>query len=662
MPDEKKIYLINIESNIKKYAEEAAEAKKKVDELKASNDALKKSGTASAAEMEANNAALKNATAEYTKAQKMVQLQIAANKSEAGSRKQLGEILKLQEQELGKLGKAYITNAQGIRTLNPLYIEQRNKIAATKKAIIDYDLALNDGRSNIGRYGEAVSAAMKGAGQSILSMISPMALVAVAVAAAKKIFEGLKDAIMSTTFGMDLAAKSGAVLKQMFYDIAINGKLSMETLISASKIQGELNALRIRGGFEILQLSKINREEQAIREQSIDRTKTHAERLVLLNRVIDLESQKTKIEVEHLTDELKAKEKLLKQQPENEKLMLNIIALRAKINDTYAEEDQVMRRVQTQRTGFIQEEIDNRKKLTEAWYKEIDDQNKANEDAAKKKHDQEVTAEKAAQDFVDKEVGRMDKEAEDKWNKEVELQRKIYESNRKAGQSEYDARIEEEKALAEAVLQIHETLNDSKINLTLSAINFLSAIAGRNKSLQNAFLIADRAFAIAEVVIQTTKANATIRALAAASVLPGPGYLIRLGASMTAAMIAINLNRVAAAIDIAAIIAATVAGIAGNAKSGISGGGGGGGFGNEYPTSISSSPPAQRTFATATGSSVLTQPQLSQSQLNALPNQNLLTAQEIANAISKLPAPIVTVEDINAKTESKRKVEVRANI
>jgi hypothetical protein len=48
--------------------------------------------------------------------------------------------------------------------------------------------------------------------------------------------------------------------------------------------------------------------------------------------------------------------------------------------------------------------------------------------------------------------------------------------------------------------------------------------------------------------------------------------------------------------------------------------------------------------------------------LNALPNQNLLTAEQIALAVSKLPAPIVTVEDINAKTSAVQKVEVRANI
>ena len=67
MPDstETKKYLINVESNLDEYANEAALAKKNVDELTASNKALKESGTASQAEIEKSNASLKVAQNEY---------------------------------------------------------------------------------------------------------------------------------------------------------------------------------------------------------------------------------------------------------------------------------------------------------------------------------------------------------------------------------------------------------------------------------------------------------------------------------------------------------------------------------------------------------------------------------------------------------------------
>lgn len=93
-------------------------------------------------------------------------------------------------------------------------------------------------------------------------------------------------------------------------------------------------------------------------------------------------------------------------------------------------------------------------------------------------------------------------------------------------------------------------------------------------------------------------------------------------------------------------------------KSGLPGDTGGG----SVPSAISGSMPAQRAYAPTVGATFLTQPQLTQPQINALPNQNLLTAADIAAAISKLPSPIVTVEDINAKTASVRKIEVRGNI
>ena len=86
------------------------------------------------------------------------------------------------------------------------------------------------------------------------------------------------------------------------------------------------------------------------------------------------------------------------------------------------------------------------------------------------------------------------------------------------------------------------------------------------------------------------------------------------------------------------------------------------GISSSVPTSISMSAPAIRTYAPAAGGSLFSTTPMSQSQLNSLPNQNLLTAQDIANALAKLPPPIVTVEDINARVSAMKKVNVRATI
>ena len=658
MADEKKTYLIDVESNLKEYADAAAEAKKKVDALKDSNDALVKSGKATASEIEASKAALKNANAEYSKAQKMVQLQIAANSSETGSRKQLSEILKLQEQALGKLGSAYVKSAQGLDVLNPKYKVQQDQIAATKQKIIQYDQALNDGRSNIGRYGDSVKAAFSEGAKSIMSMISPMALVTAAIALGKKVLDGLKDAIMSTSAGIDIMNQMAAQWKQLMYDIVTTGKMNKDNLEAISVATKVLNKLRVEEMENTGKISVLNREEQLTREQAVDQTKSHSERLALYLKVKDLEHQKTQISITDLGKELEAQKIIAAARPKDEKQRLIIIDLQNKINDAIAEEAQAMRRVDTQISGFEEDEIKARQAVIDWWTKASEDDDKDAAERAEKRrkaiYDQGVAAEKEAQTFVDAELKRMDKEAEDKWNAEVEFQRKLYDSNKKAGQDEYNLRVKQEEALAEATLRIQKELAGSRMNLAKSVSNFFNSIAGENKVLQDAAIVADGAMAIAEVIIKTTQANAMIRATAAASVLPGPGYLARLGISMAAAMAPINLNRIAAGIDIAAIIAA----MSGQIKS------------NNQSTSSTSSSTAngetsivvQRNFAQQTGSTILTQPQLTQPQLNSIQSAGSLSADDIARALAKMPAPVVSVEKIEAQIKSKRKVDVRANI
>jgi|GEM_PF-3469708 len=214
--------------------------------------------------------------------------------------------------------------------------------------------------------------------------------------------------------------------------------------------------------------------------------------------------------------------------------------------------------------------------------------------------------------------------------------------------------VKQENALAKEKLQIKQELADSEMNIAASLSNFLKSAAGEDKALKDAALIADGVLAIAEVIIQTTKANTTIRAMAAASVLPGPLYFERLFIAFAKAQAPINLNRIAAGIDIATIIAA----MAGNIKSN-----------NQSSSSVSSSQGSSPTSITSVhnvapqvGSTILTQSQLTQPQLNAMSSSSGLSADDIAKALAKMPAPVVTVEDIDARTKSSRRVSVRANI
>ena len=263
--------------------------------------------------------------------------------------------------------------------------ELREKLTPTIKKLNDEiskaEQAQGTFSRNVGNY----TSAFGKIGESMRGMVGPAALVAAAVSAAKVMFDGLKEAIMSTTFAMDAMNKVSAVSKQFFYDIAVNGNINMQNLKSASKLQEELNVLRVKDAFETLEISKLNREEQAVRELSIDQTKTHAERLEYLNKVVDLHSKQVEIQVGNLTDELNVKRKLLEQQPANEKLGLEVIALMTKINDTYAQEDQYMRRITSQRTAFMKEERDKRVEALTELFQEAQDEIEANEERIKEK-------------------------------------------------------------------------------------------------------------------------------------------------------------------------------------------------------------------------------------------------------------------------------------
>jgi hypothetical protein len=658
MTDEKKTYLINIESNLKKYAEEAAEAKKKVDELKAANDALKQSGTATTAEIEANNAALRNAQKEYTQAKKMVDLQTAANKSEVGSRKQLGEILKLQEQELGKLGKAYIVNAQGVRILNPLYIEQRNRIAETKKAIIDYDQALNDGRSNVGRYGDAVKSAMTGIGISLKETALSFLSFATIAALATKAIGAIKDAFFSTDEGMGVLRRWSEAAKTFFYGI-IN-KSDKGDIKASMQAADELEKLRVEERKELLKIAELETDIKLLRLQAADASIGAKKQLELLTEAEKKENEIITTKKNHLIEEIRAYEMLWMTRKEDSDLLDIITQKRVELERLEGEKSlRIASKISATKEKIAKEDQarfdEEQKRIKEgqkALQDEIDAYNKAREERRK----QEIIAEKEGQDFIDREIKRMEDAAEkERERKLIDFENEIvireannewlYNTERERLELQRQAEIANAEKTGADVLtinkkyaavnrQIDEAEQVGKLGLYADFAGNIATIFGENTAI-------GRTAAVVQTTIATyTAAMEAYKSLAGVPIV-GPVLGVAAAAAAVAAGIA-NIKKILAT------------------KSGLPGDSGGGSI--SVPTSISASVPAQRTFATPAGSTLLTQPQLSQQQLNALPSQNLLTADDIARALSKMPAPVVTVEDINAKIKEKNKVDVRANI
>jgi len=157
----------------------------------------------------------------------------------------------------------------------------------------------------------------------------------------------------------------------------------------------------------------------------------------------------------------------------------------------------------------------------------------------------------------------------------------------------------EKKAIAEAELAHKKAMQQADLDLIGQGIGFLKSLAGNNKALQKAGVIAENALGIAKIIIATNAANA--------GALATPQAIATSGAS---AIPVIIRNKIGAAIGIASTIAATAKALSaigggGGAASGGSVGGGGGGVGSAVTAPLA--PQAQVT-------------NLSQSSINAVGN------------------------------------------
>lgn len=677
---ELKTYVIEVESNLNKYAEDAIKAKKAASDLKAANEELGKSG-ATPEQMKVANAELKVRNDEYKKAEALLKNAVAVVKAETGSRKQLELAIRLGRQELGKMPEMYIREANSLRTIiNPAYKEHIRKVAELTDMQIKYDQTIKDGRSNVGNYGQAIEGAFKDAGSKIMSMVGPTALVAAGISAATKLWEGMKEAIMSTTFAIDAMNISAGVAKQIFFDIAINGKVNLENIAKAWKIAGDMNKVRIEQYTIDYKLSNIQREINALMLEASDLSKSDEDRMALYLKVREKDKIQTDLETNAIKKRIEATRELFLMNKDEESFKL-LLSLQMQLDAAYAKSDQSMRAVASQ-MGGIQKRMDQEREASyNKWMAEIDAMNKADEmaaakriaDAARKKVEAEKAmadskkilakeiedykkfiSDKQKEDAKDKEKKKQDildhqewernkflsnqeilismKEANNEWLYSIERQRlEIQRRDEIANAEKTGADINLIEAKYSAIReQINRAEADAKIGLYADFAGNLATIFGKNTAI-------GKAAAIAETTINTYRsATAAYAALAGVPVV-GPV----LGIAAAAAAVAAGIS------NVKKILAVKIPG---------------GDSGGSPPTAISSSQPAQRVFAQASGSSVLTQAQLSQSQLNAMPQQNMLTAADIANALKDIPAPVVTVEDINVKVKSMNKVSVRANI
>jgi hypothetical protein len=189
-----------------------------------------------------------------------------------------------------------------------------------------------------------------------------------------------------------------------------------------------------------------------------------------------------------------------------------------------------------------------------------------------------------------------------------------------------DKEIEIEKQLAEQ----KKVLQDSQLNAISAGIGLLSGLAGKNKALQKAAIIAESAMGIARSIIANTASNVAVAAQGAALAIPSAGLSVATAGKIIAA------NNIATGIGIAANIAATAKALSsvggGGAPSagGVPSGGGGGG-GGAISTPASAQPSINVVGASKTNAIAETIAQQGQQPIKTYVVANDVTTQQGLN-------------------------------
>lgn len=220
----------------------------------------------------------------------------------------------------------------------------------------------------------------------------------------------------------------------------------------------------------------------------------------------------------------------------------------------------------------LQDQINSNNQAKEQQDKAIEEQKKADE---KKRQLSKEAAEKLKKDREDDQAALLEfqKKIVDSDIEQAVLAREQEEKDRADSvarlQAFVDKNNEIEKAAADEAVRIEKAkadqeaaIEEGRVKLTDRIVGFLQTIAGKNKTLQKAAIIAESAVGIGRSVVQTQTSNVAATAQGAALAIPTGG------ASVAAASGLVATNYASLGLGIAANVAATA-----KALSALGGGG-----------------------------------------------------------------------------------------
>jgi len=419
---------------------------------------------------------------------------------------------------------------------------------------------INKLTTNIGKAEQSIQVHGRGVGNytnAIKSAVSQIFAIAAPAVAAAYALNGLKEAFAGTEAGANLLGRAKLQMTA-FFDAIVEGKWRYafgNELPKDIKVIADLqNKVRIDERAELVAVSEKELEIKDLRLDAIKAGKDSVEQVKLLTQAEQKEGELIQAKLNFKGEELDYVNKILAKDPVNTAMLNKQAQLEADINNILGD-----------RSLFLEKQL-------------ITQQEKLNTELDKTLSKSEEIALKASVAIK----GGWDQKNQSpilqpfNWTAADEVAAVHYTQKVKDNIANIGNLFDKDNArqmdltrrMEDAKLQVIEEHAEAKMRIMSGATNLLSSLTTKNKAVQKAELIAEKALGIAEIVIQTQVSNAQIRAKAAASTLPGPLYFLRVLANEVAVTPLTVANNVAAGLNIASIIATTATALAGFSKGG----------------------------------------------------------------------------------------------
>jgi hypothetical protein len=272
------------------------------------------------------------------------------------------------------------------------------KYKAWKRDDIEkYNQAIDRAKQKLDEYDKAGLKAAKST-DSLTATFSKWIL---SVAGGAVILNKLKDAFLETTGGINLFNQVAAITKTVLNDIVTTGQISIATIRQSIETQRILNDLRLEQVTEGIKTSKLNIEYQHHYVQALDQTLSKEERLKEIDAALASHNEKINIQVEHAQKTAEALRKQIETtRVPSEKMVIEYGKLIEEINNLEAERDASTKRLQSRRSGIIQEENEKelkwREDLNKGLTKLVDDYQ---QEQIKKQEEYQALAKKLLDDY-----------------------------------------------------------------------------------------------------------------------------------------------------------------------------------------------------------------------------------------------------------------------